>query len=255
MNPTADDIAIAIVAACRETGEDPVEVAAGNWAHKKARHYAMHALVHVFRATSPHRLAAYVGADHPKQFWANSHATIVRAKNGRKHAALWWDDVAYDRVIRAIEADRTRRAVAPKEIAPPANNSSYLADENGGQEITTNDPVPEAPPRPGEPTVEVSAYVEPPPYRPPPSTLEKALRKDEPSGRPFRHGSGYVDRNGYRPPKGTIEAVLDDDDRPVMDRGGQFSDRRRSEKPVLSKRNLEDELRRAVANTKPRAEE
>ena len=40
MTPTADDVAIAIVAACRETGDDPIAVAEGHFAHKKARHYA-----------------------------------------------------------------------------------------------------------------------------------------------------------------------------------------------------------------------
>jgi len=224
MNPTADDVAIAIVAACRETGGDPIAVATaglgvGDAGTRMARHYALHALVHIFPNAAPMRLCKLVGCPGSvKSFWSNSYYQVVKGKGSG-----WWKTAIYDRVIRAIEGDRTRRAVAPKV-----------------QVEATKPPV--------EPE-KVQVAQQPPPYRPPPLPT---------SAKTFGQGSGRLEPNGHRPPSGTIaKAIVDelDDDRPVFDRGGQFAERRPYEKPVMSKRDIQEELRRAVANTKPRADE
>lgn len=211
MNPTADDIAIAIVAACRETGDDPIAVAEGIYTQKKARHYALHALVYVFPKTNPHRLCVYVGCTgKPGHFWSNSLTAVVRPRNGRLHAAGWWDDAAYDRVIRAIEADRTRRNVAPRASAAPEC---------------------------------VSEETEPPAYRPPPGTVEKALNGGA------KPKLGTLEPAGYRPPPDTIKEMLAGD-RPIFDRSPIHERPRfRPHEPKQSKADLEAELRQAVLNT------
>lgn len=213
VKPTADDVAIAIVAACRETGDDPIDTANGglgiNRSTNRARHYALHALIHVFPKANRTDLCRLVGCPgKPGVFWNASWHQVVkpRSPGSLLHMASWFDDTAYDRVIRAIEADMTRRAVAP-------------------------------PPKP---------QPEPPPYRPPPGTVAKVLA-DEP---PRAGKLGRLEPNGYRPPAGALDAILDDD-RPVMDASGFAERRHRSweETKQASKSGLEEELRRAVENT------
>ena len=80
-------------------------------------------------------------------------------------------------------------------------------------------------------------------YRPPPGTLEKALKGEE---KP--RGLGTLEPDGYRPPNGTIEAVLRDD-RPIFDRGKWNERRPPMALPGASKKQLEEELRQAVLNT------
>lgn len=67
--PTADDVAVAIVAACRQTGEDPVSCAEGIYTVRRARHYAMHALARVFPEAMRRSLARCVGVPgNPSKF-------------------------------------------------------------------------------------------------------------------------------------------------------------------------------------------
>lgn len=325
-NPSADDVAIAIVAACRETGDDPVCVAEGIWSHMKARHYAMHALIHVFPKASREKIAGYVGGHRPKQFLANSYTAIL-GTSGKRQRARWWNDEAYDRVIRAIEADRTRRAVTPTtetpdlepeqvEIKPgdlidhPTYGAGRVISIGQWNERRRDYPLsidfkgrtqvmyakvvatfrkaeePAAlPSKPrqftcargescpceddaekatcrfareivgGETTVAVSSYVEPPAYPPrplPPAPPPKATCIE--CGKPCSEFSKRC-RDCYR---GTPRERFDEelDDRPIMDRGGQFSERRPYDAPApQSKADLQEELRRAAANTKPRADE
>jgi hypothetical protein len=222
VNPNSDDIAVAIVAACRETGGDPFACMSGakcddpsTFEKTKrtthARHYALRALIHVFPDVNRIRLYKWVGVPgKPNVFWRNSWHS-----KGRGRAAEWWSDEVYDRVIRAIEADRTRRNVVPL------------------------------------PADEVAA---PPPYRPPPGTIEKVLAETSVSRPRAPDRLGKLEPSGYRPPADAIAKVLEDelDARPVFDRGGTFSERRpaadyggKAKKTV----NLQEELRRAVENT------
>jgi hypothetical protein len=120
--PTAAEIATAITVACRETGEDPVQVAMR--VHKlRARHYALHALAYVFPKCPKSKLCDFVGCNgRPDKFWDNSRSQVVDFSTGRARVRVaWWNGEVYERVVRAIEADRTKRAVASKPLpAPPA---------------------------------------------------------------------------------------------------------------------------------------
>lgn len=72
MIPSADDVARAIVAACRETGEDPVSLVEGD-VNLHARHYAFHALLHVFPSEPLKGLARMLGDRRPVSFWNRSY--------------------------------------------------------------------------------------------------------------------------------------------------------------------------------------
>jgi hypothetical protein len=91
--------------------------------------------------------------------------------------------------------------------------------------------------------VEVSAYVAPPPYRPPPGTVQKMLAGEPPKGQ--------LEATGYRPPNGTIRKVIedDDDDGPVLGKNRFGLERQRQFAPNESKTTLRDMLRQAVENT------
>ena len=228
MNPTADDIAVAICAACRETGENPIECASGALSNR-GRHYALHALLHVFPKADKIKLCVWVGCPgKPKAFWnASWHQVIKPRSSGLGHMAMWWEDDSYDRVIRAVEANKTRRAVSPP-----------IEGRRGS--VPSEVPSPRDPPRP-EPGPDRA----PPPYRPPPGTIEKVLRQDRPASR-----LGTRDASGYRPPPDAIARILDDDDRPVIDRSGTFSARKTREQPRLTdKAELRRALAEAAANT------
>jgi hypothetical protein len=215
---SADDVAIAIIAACRETGGDPVACASGaginvggaKYANQistcRARHYALHALLHVFPGAEREKVCALVGAmGSPKSFWNNSLNQVIKPAGNRRHVALWWNDKAYDRVIRAVEAGR-------------GNDAD------------------------GVPLPAATAPEPPPPYRPPAGTVEKVLAA---SPRPERLGT--LDRSGYRPPPDAIRKILDDDE-PVFDRGS-FSERKARDPVPRGKADLARELREAAANT------
>lgn len=215
MGPSADDVAIAIVAACRETGDNPVETLEGRGAMRgdtnRARHYALHALCHVFPKVNRFSLCKLVGCPgKPGAFWNASWNQIVKPRyaGSPERMAKWWDEALYDRVIRALEADRTRRAVTP-----PAKDKP-----------------------------------EPPPYRSPPGTYQRALA----SG-PKRPNLGTLEESGYRPPASAVEKALDDDaegDRPIFDHSSSGGFRKpRQDTFGSSRRAAEDMLREAVANT------
>jgi hypothetical protein len=101
--PTADQVARAIIAAAAETGEDAVACATGE-ERMRCRHYAMHALAHVFQGLSRQALARMVGrGDRADRFWRDSWNQAVKPPaHGRGHMANWWNEGAYARVIEAI---------------------------------------------------------------------------------------------------------------------------------------------------------
>lgn len=103
MLPTADDVARAIVAAARETGEDPIGCIRGEMG-QRCRHYAMHALVHVFGDMPRDTAAQLVGCPgKPRYFWNNSWGQVVKPNWNGRPKANWWDAAALSRVIKAIE--------------------------------------------------------------------------------------------------------------------------------------------------------
>lgn len=190
MTPTVEDYAIAIVAACRETGEDPLKIEQSH-INLHCRHYAVHALLHVFQGLSPRAVCKTLGVERPNSFWPSSLAIAQK-----KHPCKWWSDEGYDRVIRAIEADRTRRNVTPQ--AP---------QEHVG-EVTT------AP---------LSSITQPRITRPRP-----------------------------RPAQALVHMA---DDKPVFDKGHIHEPKRQEYLRPTSKADLYEELRKAVINTKPKADE
>lgn len=107
--PDADAVAWAIVAACKETGEDPLYVAGGNGNDFgpdaiRARNYAAHALIHAFPDIPRTSIGRLVGASSRSTFfYRNSRWFILGIDRsvGAKRAE-WWDDAVYDRVIRVI---------------------------------------------------------------------------------------------------------------------------------------------------------
>jgi hypothetical protein len=234
VNLTADHIAAAIVAACRETGDDPIRTASGGLGTKRptnrARHYALHALLHCFPDVDRHSAARMVGCPgSPAQFWnASWHQVAKPRASGFGHVAGWFDDVSYARVIAAIEEveeDKRDAAIARQRLKEIEDNWETLVS---GKELDSR-------------LDKLKEPKEPQPYKPGPL----------PAARP-RQLSGTLEPSGYRPPRGTLKAILDDDDdaRPVIDRG-QLAGAKKTFDPFAAsgKQALRDELRRAVENT------
>jgi hypothetical protein len=130
---SADVVAAAIVAACKETGEDPIACARGE-ERVRARHYAMHALIRVFPEVERKSAARMVGArGKPQYFHKNSLIQTANPLAGF-FKAKWWSAVLFNRVIDATfdaaefdpEEVRTRRTGGQTQTAahesslPPA---------------------------------------------------------------------------------------------------------------------------------------
>ena len=115
MLPSINQISIAIVAACRETGENPPAIDGAD--PMRARHYAMHAMHRVFPDAPRTYLAKCVGCKgDPKKFFFNSVNQKFKVRDpvtGARMAA-WWDDAAFERVIQ-----RLRATVTPGPPAEP----------------------------------------------------------------------------------------------------------------------------------------
>ena len=95
---SADNVARAIVAACRETGEDPVAAASGVEGTFRSRHYAMWALLFVFpgKLTGP-QAARLVGCSgKPEHFHGNSRSQAL--KGVRPGGGKWWNVRTFERV-------------------------------------------------------------------------------------------------------------------------------------------------------------
>lgn len=221
MKPTAFQVATAIVAACRETGEDPVICADQQTASIRARHYVMWALMHVFQEMKPGEAAAACGVNgKPMTFYHNSRYQMIPGK--RPGGGGFWVPEAYARVIAAIE--KTVVAAPPTSI----HRTPRAEREPSTAAATPTPPIP----------------AEPPPLKMGPLPPVKPIPK-------HTKWSGTMDRGGLRPTPGTIERVLkDDEDDAVFDRGTVSATvNRRSAPTPRGKREMEDDLRRAVQNT------
>jgi len=109
--PTPDQIAIAIVAACEETGENPIRVASGELG-SRARHYALWALAHFFPppmgdSDAKWWLGKAVGGSGYSFYAASKSATFGPHTDAfgrtRPHAARWFNADAYQRVKDAVD--------------------------------------------------------------------------------------------------------------------------------------------------------
>lgn len=103
--PTADEVARAIVAAARETGADPIELASGARGNRhhpdilRARAYAAVALRSQFSDVDWKTIARVVGVWTP----ATAYSYLKTLDEQRERGYLdWWSVEAYDRVIQAI---------------------------------------------------------------------------------------------------------------------------------------------------------
>lgn len=142
MMPTADQVARAIIAACRETGEPfPVETLGGNH-QERWRHYAVHALHARFPSCAPSALGRMIGADSfvkPGYFYRSSLWHVLgQTPHARRGPVPWWSDEALDRVMRAIphgeparqvpdRAAQVKRVIALRRSAP---QKTSLSDAN-----------------------------------------------------------------------------------------------------------------------------
>lgn len=94
MFPNADQIALAIVTACRITGDGPVATCLRQTS--RARHIAFVALCEVFPEAKKASLARLTGYPKPPHY-----DQLVRA--ARK--AAWWNDAHVDEVVGALAAE------------------------------------------------------------------------------------------------------------------------------------------------------
>jgi hypothetical protein len=134
MFPSADDFARALVAACRETGEDP-EAFVVRDPDFRARHYALHALIALFPRAWPTKLSELLGCPgQPGYFLRSSLWWVIGLNPQRRPGKDWWDHAALDRVTAAVRA----RLVVVE--APPRVSTARPA--------STLSPALRAPPRP-----------------------------------------------------------------------------------------------------------
>lgn len=182
MMPTAYEIAVAIVAACRETGAQPEAVVLGaerehggfpiRDAVFRARAYAGRALDRVFNrptiAIARPEIARMIGVNKPS--WGSFFSAI----DGRKLS--WWDEDAFTRVVDAV------MDCEPQDLPNPLQSS-------------------------------------PEPLQSPPETVRKpaqvlkATQQRVPDPAKPKTPIGTLDRGGFRPAPDTVKRVLEDDKR------------------------------------------
>jgi hypothetical protein len=129
--PSADQIAAAIVAGCRETGEDPVLFIEGHPDYR-ARHYAHHALVHLFPNAPRGSIARCVGGG--RYFHRSSLWYVLGHGPHRSEPAAWWADAALGRVIEAIGGEPVAAVVTAPRPAPVSDiiwTAPPMAPEKG----------------------------------------------------------------------------------------------------------------------------
>lgn len=128
MMPTADQVARAIIAACRETGEPfPVETLGGNH-QERWRHYAVHALHARFPSCAPSALGRMIGADSfvkPGYFYRSSLWHVLgQTPHARRGPVPWWSDEALDRVMRAIPPSEPPKIAIDPVVAVAAERNA-----------------------------------------------------------------------------------------------------------------------------------
>lgn len=106
--PTADTIAVAIIAAAKETGADPIDVAvgvlatagihSGKIAVSRARAYAALALRAVLDNVPSKSIATWVASGSPAVYIGSIDFQI------RNKQLKWWDNNAFMRVVEAVES-------------------------------------------------------------------------------------------------------------------------------------------------------
>lgn len=111
----ADVVAAAIVASCRETGEDPLRYADRS-PEQRFRHYALHALIAVYESDRRVEFSSILAAPgKPSYFYRSSLWHVLGHGPAGDKPASWWDKESFARVVRAT-FDELRK-VSP--IWPP----------------------------------------------------------------------------------------------------------------------------------------
>lgn len=93
--PTADEIALAVVTACKLTGDKPIATCLGQTS--RARHIALAALMEVFPEANRPKLSRLVGYESP-------HNGTAHLNMSRK--CKWWREVWVDEVVGALVVDQ-----------------------------------------------------------------------------------------------------------------------------------------------------
>ena len=115
MMPTADEVAIAIITASKETGADPIAVASGvkdgigpkpDHAVSRARAYAAYAIYKAF-GCDPISVSRMVGAGTPQSY-------LFTFMNRLNKGLTWWNQGIADRVRNAIDQYKTMTPRQPE---------------------------------------------------------------------------------------------------------------------------------------------
>jgi hypothetical protein len=98
--PTAHQVALAIVAACRETGADPLKIEyVGDQARGRARLYAAVALRELFSSPDP---GAPGNVSFSRMCGGNKNMLTLFDNQQRRGGNPWWDYYALERVRAAV---------------------------------------------------------------------------------------------------------------------------------------------------------
>jgi hypothetical protein len=123
---TADVVAAAIVAACKETEENPIACACGE-ERVRARHYAMHALIRVFPEAKRQAIARMVGAPGKLKYFYKNSLVQTANRTAKIFKAKWWSSQSFHKVV---DATFSAAEIAPKEVRSAASLSSPPTDQS-----------------------------------------------------------------------------------------------------------------------------
>lgn len=234
MMPTSHEIGIAVVAACRITGADPLDVLTGGervggcpipkmQATSRARAYAARAIDKVFNrpdiVIARPVIARLVGVNKPS---LTSYFGSLEAR-----PLPWWSDTAFKSVVETLMAYD-----APEE-------TQAAVEEPAPQVEKPADPV-QSPAHPVQSKPKPVQKPAPPPLKIgplPPVPSSPAAPKVKPP-------IGALERGGFRPAPGTAERVLQDDKADKRIAAAAYVPVGR---PAMGK--VDDFLRQAVLNT------
>lgn len=124
---TANHVAWAIVAACRETGENPLTVVGDREPRSRARHYAFQALKVVFPDVKKERLAFMVGCSGKPEYYAVNSTNGMGRFAGGPHVGermhRFWNESVFERVIAAVRL-QPQAEDDPTTARPPVKKLS-----------------------------------------------------------------------------------------------------------------------------------
>lgn len=135
MFPTADDVAIAIIAASKEVNADPILVASGArrsygggfYEITRARYYAAEALVKVFSPQCSAAAASRMVGVNQRPDGGNAAVFLSNLRQMRKANSIkWWNNGVFERVVTALERHREKTT---QHAHPPFTPARPFASE------------------------------------------------------------------------------------------------------------------------------